>query len=114
MLHKLSSQIIPCQSAGGEEEEDKGEELEEEMCPCNTEGVACMTLTSELTVLTDQVLFWFSSVVTVLETLDSEKFHKEISIQHFVVRLESWIDHADCVGQWLEFSFQGGEGEVWW
>lgn len=53
------------------------------MGPCNTDGVFCMIVSSELTILVDQPLSWFSSVVTVLETLDSEKFHKEISLQHF-------------------------------
>lgn len=42
-----------------------------------------MTVPSELTVLTDQPLPCFSGVVAVLETLDSEKFHKEKSLQHF-------------------------------
>lgn len=42
-----------------------------------------MTMPSELTVLMDQPLPWLRGVVTVLENLDSEKFHKEISLQHF-------------------------------
>lgn len=46
------------------------------MGPCNTEGVFCMAVSSELT------LPWFSVVETVLETLDSES-------NPSVVRLES-------------------------
>lgn len=65
-----------------------------------------MAVSSELTVLIDQPFPWFSVVVTVLETLDSESSPS-------VVRFESWIDHADHVFQWLEVGFRGGEGEVW-
>lgn len=60
-------------------------QLEEEMVACNTDGVFCMTVPSELNfrILMDQPLPWFSGMVTVLETLDSQKFHKEISLQPF-------------------------------
>lgn len=52
----------------------EGEQLEGETGPCNIEGFCCMSVPSKRKICMDQPLHWFSGVVTVLESLNSQQF----------------------------------------
>lgn len=105
-----NSSLPECWGRGGGRY--KGEKHEEEMGPCNTERVFHITVPSELKASATPLVQWCGDCLGDSGLLRHSV--RKLLFSTFVVRLESWIDHADCVCQWLEFGFRGEEGEVWW